>query len=166
VLGLAVLVASLGTAEAIDLRSWDRKINNAHARFQVLRGFNDEAVLDKETQLVWERSPDTLPLLWDTAIFACFDKDVGGRKGWRLPKITELASLVDQTVSDLTLPPGHPFVLDGDDAVLKFWSATPVLNSPTEVFVVRFLDGFVDTDPKDVIARGWCVRGGQGIDDQ
>ncbi len=164
-LGLAALVACAGTAEAIDLRSWDRKINNARARFEVLRAFNDEAVLDKETQLVWERSPETFTLLWDTAIFTCFDKDVNGRKGWRLPTIEELASLVDPTVSPgPTLPPGHPFVLD--EAVLKFWSATLVPSISSEVFVVRFGDGFVDTDPKDVIARGWCVRGGHGIDGQ
>lgn len=164
-LGLATLAACVGTAEAIDLRSWDRKINNAHARFELLQGFNDEAVLDKETQLVWERSPDASTPLWDTAIFTCFGKDVGGRKGWRLPKIAELASLVDPTVSPgPTLPRGHPFVLD--ETVLKFWSATVVPSIPTEVFVVRFGDGFVDTDPKDVIARGWCVRGGQGVDSQ
>jgi len=55
--GLALMVAA-ETAEAIDLRSWDRQINNP-GRFQALSDFGGAAVLDRETQLVWEQSPDT-----------------------------------------------------------------------------------------------------------
>ena len=50
-------VAGLSVARdgrAAPLESWDDQINNA-TRFKVLPEFNNEAVLDKETELVWQR---------------------------------------------------------------------------------------------------------------
>ena len=37
-------------AEALDLRDWGKQFSNARGRFQVLPLFNNEAVLDMETQ--------------------------------------------------------------------------------------------------------------------
>jgi hypothetical protein len=45
-------------------QSWDKRIDNASARFQVLADFDDEAVVDKETGLVWERVPSPDVLSW------------------------------------------------------------------------------------------------------
>src|SRR5215467_8710619 len=92
--------------------NWDNKINDP-TRFRVLAAFNNEAVLDRETGLVWERNPSIQPMTWPNARLFCAQKAVGGRGGWRLPAFFELASLVDpsvQTAGVLRLPSGHPFM--------------------------------------------------------
>ena len=49
VLGVFTLALVVGPAEAIDLRSWDRKIDNANKRFRVvLPRFHEEVVLEEE----------------------------------------------------------------------------------------------------------------------
>lgn len=73
-------------------RAWSQKLP-ASARFQLV--LDNDAVLDKETGLVWEKSPDTTTRHWANATIYAYQKTVGGRKGWRLPTVEELASLVD-----------------------------------------------------------------------
>jgi hypothetical protein len=67
-------------------------------------------VFDEETGLVWERSPTLYKRLRDAAIVFSYTKATAGRKGWRLPTIEELLSLVDPTQNNPTLPVGHPFI--------------------------------------------------------
>ena len=84
-----------------------REITDASKRFQsVLDG---EAVLDKETGLVWEKSPDTTTRTRVDALYYAYSKNVGGRGGWRLPKAEELRTLIDPTQRNPALPSGHPF---------------------------------------------------------
>ncbi|TMQ24102.1 MAG: DUF1566 domain-containing protein, partial [Nitrospirae bacterium] len=92
-------------------------------RFVILPAFNSDAVLDKESGLVWEKSPQTTSTKWSVARRTCTEKNIGGQKGWRLPSLEELASLVDPSVAPpgLALPPGHPF-LAVQSAV--YWSST------------------------------------------
>src|SRR5436190_560490 len=89
---------------------WDRKML-ASNRFLILTNWNSEAVLDRETGLVWEKSPALTLGTWSGARLTCLDNAVGGRKGWRLPSIVELASLLDPSVQPPgpLLPTGHPF---------------------------------------------------------
>src|SRR6266851_2411031 len=70
----------------------------------------DDAVFDKETGLVWERSPTTDKKTLDAAVVYSTTRVVARRKGWRLPAIEELLSLVDPGTTNPTLPAGHPFV--------------------------------------------------------
>lgn len=77
--------------------SW-HQILPAAERFVLVMN-NNEAVLDKETGLVWEKSPSTSTHFWNSAIYLCASLDVGGRKGWHLPTVEQLASLVDTSVS-------------------------------------------------------------------
>ncbi|MEO8257048.1 MAG: DUF1566 domain-containing protein [Acidobacteriota bacterium] len=148
------------------MNSWDRRIDNA--RFQVLREFDDAAVLDRETGLVWERQPSTQTLAWPNARLSCAQKGVGGRGGWRLPAFNELSSLVDPAIqTGPQLPPGHPF-LKVQSA--SYWSATRFAEEPGFVLVVSFQ--FVPATAGQVgvgdanIAGGpryaWAVRGGAG----
>jgi hypothetical protein len=76
--------------------SWDTVKPTASARFKVLSAFNNEAVLDKETGLVWETQPSATTRTWTTAMQVCMGKTVGGRMGWRSPSVEELTSLVGE----------------------------------------------------------------------
>src|SRR5262245_6313883 len=106
-LGLLLSGTLISTAEA-EPPAWGQKMAAAK-RFKLV--LDDVAVLDKETNVVWEQSPSTSALAWLDAQFLCIDRIVGGRKGWRLPTIQELMSLMDPNnpSGNPDLPPGHPF---------------------------------------------------------
>jgi hypothetical protein len=159
-------------AEAIPLESWDTQINNP-TRFRVLPQFANEAVLDRETQLVWQRDLGIeyghLPLRtsWDGSHMACKDAIIGGRRGWRLPSAEELASLLDPTQTTPALPAGHPFlnVAAGNDDL--FWTDSRFV--PAFTFVVCFSNACKNLGvqsvfpfPNSELMLRWCVRGGQG----
>ena len=83
--------------------SWSQKLPAA-TRFVVLTDWNSEAVLDRETGLVWQqspRSPGIEAATWPSRIFTCNTTSIGGRKGWRLPSVQELSSLIDPSVAAL-----------------------------------------------------------------
>ncbi|MBI5096161.1 MAG: DUF1566 domain-containing protein [Nitrospirae bacterium] len=138
------------------------------ARFKCVMG--GEAVLDKETGLVWEQSSGTGTYIWtwdswnwsgNIAQFQCNDKTVGGRKGWRLPTPQELISLVDTSVSGIPkLPSGHPF---SNVQPTYYWSATTVASNTNYAWVVNVSFGFMYIRDKTWPAYVWCVRGGQGV---
>jgi len=60
-----------------ELKNWSKKFT-AKKRFIVLSAFNDQAVLDRETGLVWERTPEKKPRTWYEAMGDCRTKNVGG----------------------------------------------------------------------------------------
>ncbi len=125
------------------------------SRFDCVLG--GAAVLDKETGLVWEQSPDTTTRPWSSALAYCVSRNVGGRKGWHLPTVEQLASLVDSTQTDPALPSGHPF---SNVQSSFYWSSTAVANFTTDAWDVHFNNGGVGTNVKTVSEYVWCVRGG------
>lgn len=151
--------------------TWENQINGP-ARFQVLNQFGGAAVFDRETGRVWERSPgntdgdrdvdDNDKVTWFTALSHCYQLEVGGRKGWRLPTIEELASLVDASQANPALPAGQPF---SDVQSSLYWSATTNAVDTSFAWGVDFLGGRVDVVSGKIGSLfAWCVRGGQGID--
>ena len=92
----------------------------------------------------------------------CPNKNVGGRKGWRLPSFPELASLIDPSNANPTLPTGHPFT---NVQSAHYWSATADAVNPTVIaWLVDFSLG-VGTGGKEVISgSAWCVRGPMNAD--
>jgi hypothetical protein len=145
--------------------SWDQKLACATPtncpRFEVLSDWNNEAVLDLETGLVWERSPSTSAYGWSSAMNICNVLSIGNRIGWRLPTLQELASLVDPSQLDPSLPSGHPF---NNVQTAVYWSATTLVDDPNVAWVVIIGNGTVTFGLKSFGHFVWCVRGGQGVD--
>lgn len=157
ILGNDPLAASKTDVPDLLLQNWSRKLPSA-SRFTVLSDFGNAAVRDDETGLVWEKTLDTSEASWVDARAACVDKDVGGRKGWRLPSISELASLVDPSMkTGSTLPLGHPFTNAQADV---YWSATTMAGNPNSAWLVFFDSGKVSYGFKTITFHVWCVRGG------
>lgn len=97
--------------------SWDQKLQCDTAlscpRFIVLSNWNSDAVLDRESGLVWQRMPigPSSANSQTDAVKACWGATTGGRAGWRLPRAEELMSLADPSNSaNSSLPPGNPFL--------------------------------------------------------
>ncbi len=146
--------------------SWDQTLPCTNMtncqRFVVLTNMNGEAVLDKETGLVWQKSPFVFTDLWINAQTECVLARTGGRMGWRVPTIQELLSLVDPAQTFPSLPKGHPF----SNVQNFYWSATTAALDTGYARVVTFDLGFALAFDKSDLNGVWCVRGGQGIDPQ
>ena len=148
--------------------SWDKKIPGV-TRFKLV--LDGEGVLDRETGLVWQKHlcttyapPGTCESNWSTACHYCYNMEMGGLKGWRLPTIEELASLVDPTQSNPSLPKNHPFNYVRPEG---YWSSTTDAGSTSSAWTVFFSYGAVGTTVKEYdqpYCYVWCVRGGYGHD--
>lgn len=138
--------------------AWSQRLP-ATTRFIVLTDWGSQAVLDRETGLVWEQAPGTTGVNWVTARSICANKAIGGRKGWRLPSLFELASLLDPAVAapGPTLPPGHPF--SGIQSLVH-WTATTNAEVPANAWDVNFFTGGVSFTNKILLSIVWCVHGG------
>lgn len=139
------------------LSSWDQTVPTEE-RFVVLENFNSEAVLDQNTGLVWERSPATERADWKTAKSSCLNKAIGGQRGWRLPSIVELTSLLDPSVqdSDSMFPIGHLFLNNPSGF---YWSASADGES-SKAWHLHLSNGHVHMTSKTSAFKVWCVRGG------
>lgn len=143
--------------------AWSNILSPA-VRFVLALG--DEAVLDKETGLTWEKSPVETRMTWYQAVEYCTKKELGGRMGWRLPTVEELASLVDPSQSDPALPPDNPFVNVQD----YYYTMTTSPGGGNVFLNYAYAVGFRGTigpsipPGKTIKLNVWCVRGGHGYD--
>jgi len=147
--------------------SWDQTLP-VSTRFIVLSNFNNQAVLDRDTGLVWERSPSSGAAFGQaSASIICWRKTTGGRQGWRLPRAEELTSLADPsntTIDQVHLPAGHPFINP-----TAFYGAADKPTATVGIWVT-FLDTFGGTpgarvefeNLDDQFRSEWCVRSAQG----
>ncbi len=143
--------------------SWDQDLPTAE-RFKLVMG--GDAVLDKNTGIVWEKSPATSshfglnnPNLPYGARKHCLRRITGGQLGWRLPSIHELLSLMDPNnpTGNPDLPVGHPFQNIGN----FYWSATQDIQDPSRYWLMDFQDlTFLQRHNSSDTLRAWCVRGG------
>lgn len=159
------ILTAVENSESNHTLRWDSNHPQA-SRYVLLADFNNEAVLDKNTGLVWERTPSPLSTTYEGARNHCFELVVAGTTGWRLPSIFELNS-----VRDPSLPP--PFVNNELFLVASFtpyWSATFNGSSAYNVYIMHLAGpsaGYVGSagvfpqKPNTNYNKfhGWCVRG-------
>lgn len=132
----------------------------ASERFELV--MEGEAVLDKETGLVWAKDANLAAggRNWQGAMSHCHQNvSIADRKGWRLPTIEELSSLVDTTQEDPALPSGYPFVNVQSSG--SYWSSTTYESGTGDAWAVSMSDGVVYTVVKSEFKYLWPVRGGQ-----
>ena len=154
--------------------TWSQKLLSPERFVLVLDG---QAVLDKETGLVWERSPmanpaDDQTYLWKEACDYCFNLEVANRKGWRAPTIEELSSLIDNDNIYPALPEGHPFTLQNGPLPGNpqcYWSSTTHFSIIQNAWGIDISNGdafYIDKDNPNLnlveYLFVWCVRGGHG----
>jgi len=167
VIALITAVAIAPLAMAGSFPTWSDQIRGS-GRFKALIDFGNAAVLDKETGLVWERSPSAATFNQSSAILHCNQLTVGGRLGWRLPGAQELATLYDpgNAGGNPDLPAGHPFA---GVVSAEYWSATYSTDfANSDAWIVDFsgANGVVTHFLKSDTFHAWCVRGGPGLDVQ
>jgi hypothetical protein len=128
-------------------------------RFTVLADYNNAAVRDNSTGLVWEQNPIATTSDWGGARNACINKNVGGMRGWRLPSVVELASLIDPSLPAPYVPAPMFTGLQQN----SYWSATSVEattnNTTSGKWSVNLADGLAGTSSKGTFLNVWCVRG-------
>lgn len=154
-------LASTGGAAGNYTMRWDTNKPSAE-RFTVLADFGGAAVRDNNTGLVWEKSPSSMQD-WTMARLECLHKAVPavvGTRGWRLPSVVELVSLIDPDPSG---KPIMPVVFTGVP-LANYWSATTSASSGTSftastVLSVDFGNGLVGNSSKSTPNYIWCVRG-------
>jgi hypothetical protein len=136
---------------------WDTNHPSA-SRFVVLKAFNNQAVLDKNTGLVWEQAPDATNQIWWDATRICVNKHVGGTLGWRTPSVIELASLLDPS---LPFPFVPTTVFTGIQSWASYWSATTLTGNLDLAWRVRVDIGGISVyyEVKSNTNPVWCVRG-------
>ncbi|MBW1743889.1 MAG: DUF1566 domain-containing protein [Deltaproteobacteria bacterium] len=138
--------------------AWSQKLPAAERFVDV---FGGEAVLDKETGLVWTKDADLFGTLsLPNARFDALKLEIADRKGWRLPSVDELTSLLDMSQS------GSPKVLPGifnnvqynDDKV--YWTGTLDISLDDYSLVVNMLNGGVVNAAHSGLHYVWPVRAG------
>lgn len=104
----------------------------------------DGTVLDKETNLVWQKQDDGKRRTHAEAVSYCEDNEAKlPGKGWRLPTVKELFSLVDH---ERHSPAIDPLFLQTQSSC--YWTSTPCASDSGGAWGVYFYDGCV----------GWSLR--------
>jgi hypothetical protein len=139
------------------IKNWQQE-HPAAQRFVILPDFNNDAVLDKDTSLIWELSPTPTRVTWNEARATCVTRTTGGQKGWRLPAPAEMRSLVGPAVDSPipNIPPGHPFL---NIQPTSYWTVVPEANQPSYARYVDAFLGNVLSFIKVYTYPVWCVRG-------
>ena len=141
--------------------SWDQTMPDS-TRFVTLTNFNNQAILDRETGLVWEYQPLYKYMTMHDAQLHCNGLTTGGRYGWRLPTANELASLMSYNPLGGALPPIN-CVIFLYAQTLSYWTSTILIDDPTRAIIIYMRNDYTNILNNDSILGGtthqtWCVR--------
>lgn len=167
-LGVSISVALMGLASsAFAQDAW--KLHIGLGRTVLLGdGWANQAVWDRETDLVWEQSPSGLAFTWDQAEDRCNSLVIGNRMGWRVPTLQELLSVLDLSQGS-HLPPNNkyafPFPIPPNEAIWSSTSTDPCRSS-CSAWEMDIGGNVLPTQPKGSLSHAWCVRFRQGVDSQ
>jgi hypothetical protein len=114
-------------------------------RFKIL---NKRTILDTKTGLEWERAANG-PMTWQAAM----DYATAKGKGWRLPTIEELITLINFSKYDPAsdFPGMSPYWL---------WSSSSYAYDVSYAWLVNFNNGAMDGYGKSATSYVRCVRSG------
>ena len=117
----------------------------------------DGTVTDNYTGLMWTQDANLYGEndWWDATSY-CWDLTLANHSNWRLPNISELNSLIDETQEDPALPPDNPFtnVQSG-----FYWSSITNAYLTDVAWGVHFSNGSVGYGDKNDDNDVCCVRG-------
>jgi len=103
------------------------------------------------------RDPLSSVINADESFFSLAGHSVGGMRGWRLPSVVELASLIDPSLP----APYVPAPMFTGVQQNSYWSATSydVNTATSSKWNVNLADGLAGTSSRGTFLNVWCVRG-------
>ena len=121
---------------------------------------DDDSIHDKDNIYTWSTG---VPWKEDGTAFGTFlnglnDASFGGSRGWRIPTVAELNSLVEPGWPNCTTAPCT--TVPGETASSFYWSSSPDTRSPLDAWGVLFSSGFVGGGGKSGGLSVRAVRGG------
>lgn len=119
-----------------------------------------EAVLDKQTGLIWARNADIAEkkMSWSDAVKFCQGIKIGNREAWQLPTKKEMITLLDTSQSAPALPVGHPFKNVGTIGS-AYWTNTEQKGDNEIVWIIKINLGKVQQYLKIYGSFTWPVLG-------
>ncbi len=96
-----------------------------------------DVVTDSKTGLAWQRVIGTDLHTFADALTYCDGLTLGGQSDWRVPTLTELQTLVDESLQDPASDPTFP-----DTPNDYVWTSSVYVPDNSQAWVVRFSDGY------------------------
>jgi hypothetical protein len=129
--------------------------------YQVLGAGDEQTVLDRVTELEWQRTLDEGAYSWSAAISFCEQLSYATFDDWRLPTRIELVSLLDLSRTN----PALELQAFPSGSSQWFWTASNDAADAAKAWYVYFYFGYPDVDDRSVENRVRCVRGGAATPD-
>jgi hypothetical protein len=116
---------------------------------------SEDVFVDYDTNLMWQDDIEsqTIKKNWQGAMDYCQNLSLAGFDDWRLPKIEELESIIDDTRSDSAIKLGFENVVSD-----YYWSSSSSVGNSNYAWDVYFGNGGGITNGKNSSSSVRCVR--------